>query len=390
MSRKFALTGASIFDGENQHDRHGLLVNDGLIAGICLRNDIPGGPDGYQQIRVEGGMLAPGFIDLQVNGGGGVMFNHSPTLQSIETILAAHRPFGVTGMLPTLITDTPEITRRAIQAGIEAANKQVPGFLGLHLEGPHLAISRKGAHDPNLIRPMQQDDCQQLIAARSQLPGLMVTVAPESVNNSQIAQLTDAGIIVSLGHTDASFEQAGQARQAGASCITHLYNAMSPISHRQPGMVGAALAPLGFHCGLIADGYHVDPAVISISLAAKNDAADIFLVSDAMSTIGSDQRQFDLNGRTIFRRDGRLTLADGTLAGADLELSSAVRYMVETVGLEVHEALRMASLYPARCLNNPKVSGTFATGQVANIIHLGGQLKVEQVWMAGEEVQVEA
>ncbi|NKB53590.1 MAG: N-acetylglucosamine-6-phosphate deacetylase [Rhizobiaceae bacterium] len=384
MSSKIALTGARIFDGEKHFAHHSLLVKDGLIAGICSADDIPSGPNGYQRIEIENGLLAPGFIDLQVNGGGGVLFNQTPTLQGIETICGAHHPFGTTGLLPTLITDKPEITERAIQAGIEAAKKQVPGFLGLHLEGPHLSVARKGAHDPKLIRPMQDEDCQQLIAARSQLPNLMVTVAPESVSNAQISQLADVGIIVSLGHSNTSYEEAELARRAGASCMTHLYNAMSPISHRQPGMVGAGLAPLGFHCGLIADGYHVDPAVISISLAAKNDAANIFLVSDAMSTIGSDQRQFDLNGRTIFRSEGRLTLADGTLAGADLELNTAVRYMVETVGLDLDEALRMASLYPAQCLGNPQLSGTLAVGQVANIIRLDERLKVQQVWMSGE------
>ena len=381
MSGTFILTGAPIFDGESIHHHHGLLISAGIIIGFSALENLP---SDCPLVEVCDGLLAPGFTDLQVNGGGGVLFNQQPTVAAIKTICNAHLQFGTTGLLPTLITDTPEITAKAIEAGIQATVENVPGFLGLHLEGPHLSHDRKGAHDPALIRQMTDSDCDQLIAAKVHLPNLMVTAAPESVSNQQISRLAGASIIVSLGHSGATLEQAKAARHAGASCITHLYNAMSPLTHREPGMVGAALAPLGYHCGLIADGYHVDPDVIAISLAAKRGPGNIFLVSDAMSTIGTEMSQFELNGRTIRRDQGRLTLVDGTLAGADLDLGSAVKYLVNEIGVDREEALRMASIYPRRCLNRVEHQGVLAEGLQANTIHLDGDLNIQEVWLAGE------
>jgi N-acetylglucosamine-6-phosphate deacetylase len=381
MSGTFVLSGTSIFDGESIHDGCGLLISEGMIAGFSQLENLP---TDCPQVKISSGLLAPGFTDLQVNGGGGVLLNQQPTMSAIETICKAHLQFGTTGLLPTLITDTPEITTRAIEAGIQASSAGVPGFLGLHLEGPHLSPGKKGAHYPTLIRQMSDDDCDQLIAAKAQLPNLMVTVAPESVSNEQISRLAGAGIVVSLGHSEATFEQAKAARRAGASCLTHLYNAMSPLTHRKPGMVGAGLAPLGYHCGLIADGHHVDPDVIAISLAAKRGSGTIFLVSDAMATIGTDMKQFELNGRTIHRKDGHLTLADGTLAGADLELGSAVRFLVNEVGVELEEALRMACVYPQNCLYGTENRAVLAEGAQANIVHLDDGLNICGVWQEGE------
>lgn len=381
MSEPYVLAGAPIFDGESTHHDHWLLISDGKIAGF---GETGTRPTNCRLVEVSGGLLAPGFTDLQVNGGGGVLFNEQPTLAVIETICRAHLPFGTTGLLPTLITDTPETTALAIEAGRQASEKKVPGFLGLHLEGPHLSLVKKGAHDQTLIRPMTEDDCQQLIAAKAQLSNLMITVAPESITHQQISRLVAQGIVVSLGHSAATLEQAKAARKAGASCITHLYNAMSPLTHREPGLVGAALAPLGFYCGLIADGYHVDPDVIAISLAAKRDKGRIFLVSDAMATIGTDITHFELNGRSIHRDKGRLTLADGTLAGADLVLATAVKFLVDEVGVAKEEALRMAGVYPLSCLNNALPCPALATGAEANIVHLDSDLNVQQVWQQGE------
>lgn len=381
MSGTFVLSGTSIFDGDSIHEGYGLMISGGTITSIDLVKNLP---TDCPQVKASGGLLAPGFTDLQVNGGGGVLFNERPTVAAIKTICHAHRQFGTTALLPTLITDTPEITARAIEAGIQASSTKVPGFLGLHLEGPHLSRARKGAHDPALIRKMSDVDCDQLIAAKAHLPILMVTVAPESASNQQISRLAEAGIIVSLGHSGATLKQVKAARRAGASCITHLYNAMSPLTHREPGMVGAGLAPLGFHCGLIADGYHVDPDVIAISLAAKQGPGNIFLVSDAMSTIGTNLEEFELNGRTIHRNDGRLTLADGTLAGADLELDSAVRFLVDKVGVELEEALRMASVYPLNCLRGAEKRAVLVEGAPANVIHLDRELNIREVWQDGE------
>lgn len=380
MSEPFVLVGAPIFDGDSVHSDHWLLISGGIIEGFGEAKDCP---KDCRLVEVSGGLLAPGFTDLQVNGGGGVLFNEQPTVATIESICQAHLPFGTTGMLTTLITDTPEVTARAIEASRQASQKNVPGFLGLHLEGPHLSLDKKGAHDPELIRVMTDDDCEQLISAKADVANLMITVAPESVSLKQISRLAGTGIIVSLGHSGASLEQAKAARQAGASCITHLYNAMSPLTHREPGMVGAALSPLGFYCGLIADGFHVDPNVIAISLAAKRDEGRMFLVSDAMATIGTGMTHFELNGRAIHRNQGRLTLSDGTLAGADLVLGKAVKFLVDQVGVAKEEALRMASIYPMACLSSTHHQPALSIGSVANIVHLDSELNVQEVWQRG-------
>jgi N-acetylglucosamine-6-phosphate deacetylase len=331
-------------------------------------------------------MLAPGFVDLQVNGGGGVMLNDHPDVASIETICRAHAPFGTTALLPTLITDTPEITAAAVAAGAEAAQQKVPGFLGLHLEGPHLSIARKGAHDPALIRPMTDADQAALIAARRKLPVLLTTIAPESVEPARVSALIKAGIVVSLGHSDAGYTVARAFAEAGATAVTHLFNAMSQIGNREPGLAGAAIDTSTLFAGIIADGIHVDPATMTIALRAKQGPAKIFLVTDAMATIGTDMTSFTLNGRTIYRKDGSLRLADGTLAGADLDMISAVRFVHRVVGLDLSEALRMASLYPAQAIGQSHLLGRFANVTAANIVVLSDELEVKGVWIEGDRV----
>ena len=235
MTEKKAYIGAKIFDGIKPHTGACLLIDDGWVAGIVPVGEIS---SDYQCINLDGGLITAGFIDLQVNGGGGVLFNEAPTVSSIQTICAAHKQFGTTALLPTLITDKPDVTKRAIEAGIEAQSKNVQGFLGLHLEGPHLSIEKKGAHSPNLIRQMTDLDLKILCEAKQELENLLITVASESVDNDQIAELSAAGIRVSLGHTAATSRQAKSSFNAGATSVTHLYNAMSPLTHREPGLVG--------------------------------------------------------------------------------------------------------------------------------------------------------
>ena len=383
MSGPFAIRGATIFDGKAWHEGSALLIRDGSVDSMVAADAIPAG---LRVVEAEGGLLAPGFVDVQVNGGGGVMFNDRPDAETIRTICRAHAPFGTTALLPTLITDTPEITAQAIAAGAEATWRKIPGFLGLHLEGPHLSIARKGAHDPALIRPMSEADAAALIAARVRLPVLLTTVAPETVAAWQIANLTAVGVVVSLGHSDAGYALAATAAEAGASMVTHLFNAMSQVGNREPGLVGAALDAGALSCGLIADGIHVDPATIGIALRAKKGLGKIFLVTDAMATIGTDMTSFTLNGRTIRRENGRLTLEDGTLAGADLDMISAVRFMHREIGVELGEALRMASLYPAESIGQGNRHGRFSPGAAANIVHLSDGLDVRGVWIEGDKV----
>jgi N-acetylglucosamine-6-phosphate deacetylase len=380
MMRNIALTGATIFDGYRCHENAAVLVSEGIVSGIVSREQVPAH---FELTHVDGGLLAPGFIDLQANGGGGVLFNDAPSVSGIATICAAHARFGTAALLATLITDTPDITRRAIEAGVQAHAQKIPGFLGLHLEGPHLSMAKHGAHHPDLIRPMTDADVETLRAARQALPNLMVTLAPEVVDDAQIAELAKAGICVSLGHSNASAERAKQAFKAGARSATHLFNAMSGLNHREPGLVGATLNTDGAFAGLIADGHHVMPDAINIALRSKTSGGKIFLVTDAMSTVGTDQTSLILNGRRIIRKDGKLTLEDGTLAGADLDMSSAVRFIARNTPLPIEETLRMASLYPAQCLGIEKTRGCLTPGAAADIVHLDNERHVRATWIAG-------
>jgi N-acetylglucosamine-6-phosphate deacetylase len=333
-----------IFDGTHLLDAHALRFENGRAA--FLGPAIPAPTSGHT-IDLAGDILFPGFVDLQVNGGAGILFNTDPSTATLRRIAAAHRSLGVTAFLPTLITDTAEKTRAAIAAVEDALREGVPGIAGLHLEGPHLSVARKGAHDPDLIRPMEAEDLDTLLRATETLPLLKVTVAPETVSEDQVKTLARAGVLVSLGHSDADYETCRRYFAAGASCVTHLFNAMSQLGNREPGLVGAALASGEASAGLIADAVHVHPESIRTAWKAKTGPGRIFLVSDAMAVAGSDLTEFELGGRLIKRKNGILTLADGTLAGADLDLAKAVRTMVEKVGIDIACALQASTSIPA-------------------------------------------
>lgn len=377
-----AISGARIFDGWKWHDNSALLLSDGKVEAIVAAGSIP---EKVPVTNAGGGMLVPGFVDLQVNGGGGVLFNNSPDIDGIARICAAHATFGTTALLPTLITDTPDISRRAMAAGIAARKAAVPGFIGLHLEGPHLSVARKGTHDPALIRPMTDEDLDAILAGRAALGTLVTTIAPESVSLAQVASLAASGVVVSLGHTDASCALAKDYMAAGAKMVTHLFNAMSPLGHREPGLVGAALDSNSVFCGLIADGFHVDPVAMGIAMRARSGPGRIFLVTDAMSTIGTDDDGFELNGRRVYRREGRLTLADGTLAGADIDMLSCVRFMHARLGVPLSEALRMASTYPAQAIGHAQKGG-LRPGQDADFVLLSPDLDIRSTWIGGQSV----
>ncbi|MEQ5795453.1 N-acetylglucosamine-6-phosphate deacetylase [Paracoccus sp. NFXS7] len=353
------LAATTLFDGVQLLDDMAVMLRDGVIEAIVPR------PEGVVPMP---GILAPGFVDLQVNGGAGLMVGAGNDAAALARICAVHRDLGCAGILPTLITDGPEVTARVLAAGIAAARADTPGFLGLHLEGPHLDPRRAGAHDAALIRPMTDADMAALIAARADLPALMVTLAPEAAIPAQIAALTAAGIIVSLGHSDCTLDQAQAAFAAGARCATHLFNAMSPLGHRQPGLVGAVLSG-DAQAGIIADGTHVDPAALRIALRAR--PGGLFLVSDCMAVAGTTLTEFPLQGRRILRRDGRLTLADGTLAGADLRLDRAVRIAV-AAGADPAQALAMATSVPAGLIGAK--AGRIAPGCAADLILLDADL----------------
>jgi len=383
MSDLQAIVGAPIFDGQDWHENAALLIEFGFVSGIVSRGDIP---SHAERVELDGGMIVPGFIDLQVNGGGGALFNNDPSLAAIRTICNAHAQFGTTALLPTLITDTVEVNVAAIAAGIAAHERRVPGFLGLHLEGPHLSLARKGTHDPALIRPMDDADLARLLNAAGKLPNLLCTLAVESATPRQIAALAGAGAVVSLGHSDATYDAAKAAFAAGATMATHLFNAMSQLGNREPGLVGAVLDSPEVYAGLIADGIHVHPAGIAAALRAKEGPGRIFLVTDAMSQTGTDLTTFTLNGRTITRADRALRLADGTLAGADLDMIDAVNYMIDIIGLAPEEAFRMAALYPAEAMGLSETHGHLRRAAQASFVHLSSARQVQSTWINGEKV----
>ncbi|EBA06915.1 N-acetylglucosamine-6-phosphate deacetylase [Sagittula stellata] len=343
-----------IFDGVRHLTEHALAVEDGRLRAIVHLKDAP------EAERLDGTIL-PGFVDLQVNGGGGVLFNEETTVEGLRTIAEAHARTGTTHILPTLITDTPDKVRAAIDAVAQAVAQAVPGIVGLHLEGPHLSLARKGAHDPALIRPMTEADAEVLADAAARLPNLKVTIAPESVPLDLVRRLLRAGVILSLGHSDCSYETACAYFDAGVRCATHLFNAMSQMGNRAPGMVGAILDRPDVSAGIIADGIHVHTAALRIALNAHKEKGALFLVTDAMPPVGSDITEYVLNGRRVLRRDGRLTLEDGTLAGADLDMPTALK-VLDGIGVPRIRALAMATCLPARLLRTPGNAGLLRSG----------------------------
>jgi N-acetylglucosamine-6-phosphate deacetylase len=334
-------------------------------------------------VDLGGRLLAPGFIDCQVNGGGGVLFNDAPDVDTIRRIGAAHARFGTTGFLPTLISDDLDVMRAAIAAVAQAIEENVPGVLGIHLEGPFLAPERRGIHDAGrFIVP----GAAELALACSLAQGrTLLTLAPERVAPEAVAQLVRAGVVVALGHTAADYPTTQRALAAGARGFTHLFNAMTPLQSREPGVVGAALDDARSWCGLIVDGFHVHPAVLRIALAAK-PRGKLFLVTDAMPPVGSACERFELNGQTITCRDGRCVNADGTLAGSALDMAGAVRNTIAQTDVDPAEALRMASAYPADFLGLAATHGHIAAGTRADFVVLNEALNVGETWIGGERV----
>ena len=379
----FALVGAHIFDGERMLDGHAVVVEQGLIARILPASELPSG----LEVRQVEGLLAPGFIDIQVNGGGGVLFNDFRTVEGIRAIGAAHRRFGTTGFLPTFITDTRERMAEAVEAAGAALDAGVPGVLGIHVEGPFINPERKGVHNPAYMRPLEDEDFAILTGLNS--GRTLVTLAPEMVPMATIAGLAKAGVTLAAGHTRADYDTVMEARQNGLTGFTHLYNAMPPLMSREPGPVGAALDDPDSFVSLIVDLHNVSAPALRVAIAAKG-AEQTILVTDAMSTVGSDIQSFELHGRRILRAGGRLTTADGTLAGSDLDMASAVRNTVRELRVPLENALNMASLNPAKFLRLDGELGRIAPGYRASLLLLDKGLEVRATWTDGEEEAVKS
>lgn len=351
-----------------------VLVQDGRIAGVLPRDAAP-----TSEIVQLAGDLLPGFIDLQVNGGGGVLFNDEPTVEGVVAIAEAHRPFGTTGLFPTLISDDLDVVARAIAAVEAAVVKGVPGVLGIHLEGPFLNAERKGIHDASKFRVLDEAAIALLTSLRA--GRTLITLAPETAPPGTIRALAERGAVVAAGHTAATYEQLQRAFDEGLSGFTHLYNAMTQLGSREPGAVGAALDARESWCGLIVDGSHVHPASLRIALAAKG-AERLALVTDAMPTVGSERKWFMLGERRITAENGRCMAEDGTLAGSDLDMATAVRNAVQLMGVDLATAARMASSVPASIMGLGERTGAIRPGLQADLVLLD-QDGVRETWIAG-------
>ena len=374
----FALTGARIFDGESIHNGMAVVIDGSRIGEVVPVEDLP---KDIERCVLKAGLLVPGFIDVQVNGGGGALLNDNPTVNTVHRIAKSHRKYGTTGMLPTVITDAPEILSKAIVAVKAARAENIPGVLGIHIEGPFLDKDRKGAHEARFIREMTEADVAQI--ANADCGNIMLTLAPNRVAPNLITSLAGKGVLVSLGHSEASVAEVTKALASGARAFTHVFNAMSQLNGREPGMVGAALSDLNSFCGLIADGYHVHDAALRVALAAKPHSR-IMLVTDAMPTAAGGPDSFELQGRKIHLKNGKLQLDDNTLAGSNLTMDEAVRYCVERLGVALEDALRMASLNPASFLRRDQELGRIKPGYLASLVHLDDDLHVLETWIDGK------
>jgi N-acetylglucosamine-6-phosphate deacetylase len=354
-----------------------VLIENGRIIGLVRQNDVPAAAASYD---LKGGLLLPGFIDTQVNGGGGVLFGDSPSVSTLRTVSAAHAQFGTTGFLPTLISGDFSLIRAAIAAVEAAIEAGVPGVLGIHIEGPFLNPKRRGIHDAANFRTLDSEAFDLLTSVRR--GKTLVTLAPEETAPDMIAALAKAGVIVSAGHTDATYQETGAALANGLTGFTHLFNAMSPLRAREPGAVGAALDHAESWCGIIVDGHHVDPATLRIALAAKKTDR-LMLVTDAMPSVGAPSKSFMLQGRMISVKDGVCTAPDGTLAGSDLDMASALRNAMRFMRVDLAQAVSMASCNPAAFLGLADEAGAISTGRRANFVLVDDTLQVAQVWIDG-------
>ena len=373
----FAIAADAVFDGTALREHCAVIVDGTHISAVVRRDAVPGGL--AVENLPEGAWLAPGFIDLQVNGGGDVLFNDNPTPEGIATIVAAHRRFGTTAMLPTLITDT-EQKMRAARDAVAAAMREQPGVLGVHFEGPFLSPEKCGVHDPSLMHSPREGDLELLTSLNGAVT--LVTLAPERVSEGFIRTLTQAGVRVALGHSMATYEQATAAIAEGLTGFTHLFNAMRPMSARDSGPIAAALECADCWYGLIADGIHVAPAMLRLALRG---AGTPVLVTDAMPPVGGAGKSFSLYGRNIFAKDGRVETKDGTLAGSGIDMATAVRNCVKLLDVPLTDALAMASRAPAKALGLENKLGRLATGYRADLIALDPlSVTVLKTWVAGQ------
>ncbi len=376
---KFALQGARIFDGFKFHDDSALVIEDGVIVQVtpCEHLD-----SSISVQNLSGGTIAPGLIDLQVNGGGGLLLNNDPSIETLNTMAAAHAQFGVTRILPTVISDGPEISIKVISAAL-SCDRINSGILGVHIEGPFFNAEKSGVHRLDKIRKIDDNDWQW-IDQLARLPSIL-TLAPENTQHGIIQKISDKGIRVSAGHTNANYDEIADAVNNGLSGFTHLFNAMRQMHGREPGVVGAALSIENTWAGIIADGIHVHPTSLRTAINAKG-FEQVYLVSDSMATIGSDLKHFELYGERIEEKDGRLVNAEGRLAGSAISLLDAVRFCINEINLPADRALAMASRIPATYMKIDDQFGSFLPNRIADVCWLSDDLRIQGVWRAGNKL----
>ncbi len=375
---RVALVNGRILSGERLVSNTTVLLDGGRIEALLDPNDALA--KSAQQLDLQGGILLPGFIDVQVNGGGGVLFNDEPSVAAIRAIGAAHRRFGTTGFLPTLISDDLDTIAQAIAAVQAAMDANVPGVLGVHIEGPFLNWVRRGVHDERHLRILDESQLALLSSLRS--GRTVLTLAPEMTTPDMIAKLAARGVLLSAGHSDANYDETMAAIAHGVRGFTHLFNAMARLEPRAPGIVGAALYDAETWCGIIVDGHHVDPVMLKLALRCKR--RDRFmLVTDAMPPVGSPEPSFILQGKTIRVIDGMCRDENGTLAGTALDMATAVRNAVSMLDLDIAQAARMASEYPAEFLGLGQELGKIQPGYRASLVAVDDGLQVWQTWIDG-------
>ncbi|MDE4081235.1 MULTISPECIES: N-acetylglucosamine-6-phosphate deacetylase [Enterobacter cloacae complex] len=381
----YALTHGRIYTGHEILDDHAIVIANGLIERVCPLAELP--PE-IEQRSLNGAAISPGFIDVQLNGCGGVQFNDTPeavTVETLEIMQKANEKSGCTSYLPTLITSSDDLMKQGISVMREYQAKYPNQALGLHLEGPWLNMVKKGTHNPNYVRKPDAELVDYLCANADAI--VKVTLAPEMTGTDVISKLAAAGIVVSAGHSNATLKEAKAGFRAGITFATHLYNAMPYITGREPGLVGAILDEPDVYCGIIADGMHVDYANIRNAKRLKGDK--LCLVTDATAPAGANIDQFIFAGKTIYYRNGLCVDENGTLSGSSLTMIEGVRNLVEHCGIALDEVLRMATLYPARAIGVDKQLGGIAPGMVANLTAFTHDYKIIKTIVNGNEVVTE-
>ncbi len=376
---KLTLIADQLFDGEQLHQQRPLSIEDGYIRALDTVS-------GATEVRLKG-LLAPGFIDCQVNGGGGLLFNQAPTVTTLQHMVQTHARYGTTSMLPTIISSHYEVALQGATAISQALSSGMPGIIGIHFEGPHLNDVKRGIHNLSVLRPAA--DHELALYRRKDLGTVLITVAPENFTAEQISVLVKQQVLVSLGHSNATAAQTQAALDAGATGFTHLFNAMSPLTSREPGMTGIALTDLESWCGLIADGHHVHPLCARLALQLK-PRGKMLLVTDAMWTPDAPQQEFRFEDHAITLHNKRLQSSTGQLAGAAISMLDAINYSIHVLKVELPEALRMASLYPAQFLGRSAEIGQLKPGCRADLVQLSssmdGTLNLHNTWLRGRSL----